>query len=240
MVRHLCELGAVGPRTVFAHGVFLTDDDLDVIAECGAMVATNPGSNLRLCDGTARLHELLARGIRVGVGSDNSTLMDDEDLFSEARVASRLVGRRNWRTPDRASARQVIEMLTTGGAAVAGFDGRIGRVVEGWCADLVALSLDGARGAYLDEDMPLLEAVVARSRGSDVRLTMVAGRVLYHEGRFPQLDIAQVQREAAEAARRARVPDDPVEVAVTEELKPHLARFYSELTRDTRFPDGLS
>ncbi|MFT3666723.1 amidohydrolase family protein [Piscinibacter sp.] len=240
MVRHLRGLGAVGPNTVFAHGVFLTDDDLDVIAECGARVATNPGSNLRLCDGTARVHEMMARGIRVGVGSDNSTLMDDEDLLSEARVASRLVGRRNWETPARASARQTIEMLTTGGAAIAGFDGRIGRLASGWCADLVALSLDTARGVYLDADMPLLEAVVARSRGSDVRLTMVAGQVLYRDGHFTRIDLARVRRDAAAAARRARLPDDAADIAITHELKPYLARFYSDLTRDTRFPDMLS
>lgn len=240
MVRHLDRLGAVHEGTTFAHGVFLTDDDLDVIAAKRAMVATNPGSNLRLCDGTARVHDLLARGIRVGVGSDNSTLADDEDLFSEARVASRLVGRRNWTTAPRASGTQVLRMLTEHGAAIAGFEGRIGRLEAGWEADLTCMALARTRGCYLDADMPLLEALVARARGSDVMLTMVGGRVLYRDGVFPHLDLAEVQADAGAAALAARGPRSPEDVEMTGLLKQRLGEFYASLCSGTRFPDVLS
>jgi 5-methylthioadenosine/S-adenosylhomocysteine deaminase len=166
--------------------------------------------------------------------------MDDEDLFSEARLASRLVGRRNWETPDRPTGRQVIEMLTESGAALAGFAGRIGRIEPGWFADLTAISLDATRGVYLDPDMSLVEALVARGRGADVRLTMVGGRVLYRDGEFPHLDIAEIREGAGTAAGRAHLPDNRAYVDLTSRLRPYLADFYRRLTADTRFPDVLS
>lgn len=239
-VRHLRDLGAIGPKTVIAHGVFLTDDDIAVLGEEGAMVATNPGSNLRLCDATARVPELLAAGVRVGVGSDNSSVMDDEDIFSEARVAKLMSGRKNWTSPPAPTARQTIEMLTTSGAAIAGFDGRIGRIEKGWFADMTAMSSKNTTGAYLDSDMPLIDALVARGRGSDVTLTMVAGKVLYHNGKLTELDIDKVRVAAGEAAKEARAPHDPRDVERTERLKPYIAKFYSELTTSTRFPDVIS
>jgi len=239
-MRHLQSLGAVGPHTVIAHGVFLTDDDIAVLAEEGAMVATNPGSNLRLCDATAPVPKLLAAGVRVGVGSDNSSVADDEDLFSEARVASLLGGRRNWASPNGPEARQVIEMLTTSGAAIAGFSGRVGRIEPGWFADLTAMSLANVRGAYLDPDTALLDALVARGRGADVALTMVAGKVLYRDGILTNLDLASVRADAAAAALAARVPADPADIDMTARLKPYLSAFYAQMTTTTRFPDVLS
>ncbi|MBB3165800.1 cytosine/adenosine deaminase-related metal-dependent hydrolase [Rhizobium laguerreae] len=239
-MRHLAALGAIGSKTVIAHGVFLTPDDIEILAQGNAMVATNPGSNLRLCDATAPVPALIASGVRVGVGSDNSSVMDDEDLFSEARVASMLTGRRNWTSPPKPTARQVIEMLTTSGAAIAGFDGRIGRLENGWFADLTAFSLAHTRGVYLDEDMPIIEALVARGRGADARLTMVAGKILYRDGVLTALDAGEVARRAAAAAKAARLPERPEDVQFTERLKPYLTAFYSRLTADTRVPDILS
>lgn len=239
-VRHLRSLGAVGPRTVFAHGVFLTDDDIAVLAEEGAMVATNPGSNLRLCDATARVPALVAAGVRVAVGSDNTTLMDDEDLFSEARLAGRLQGRRTWSSPDRTTGPQVLKMLTVDGAAAAGWPDAIGRIAPGWRADLTAMSLARTREPYLDREMPLVEAMVARGRGMDVRMTMVAGRILFRDGRFPHLDYAAIAEAAGSAAAAARLPAEPGDIALTEFLRPKLADFYASLTAGTRFPDELS
>ncbi|MDQ0323873.1 cytosine/adenosine deaminase-related metal-dependent hydrolase [Pararhizobium capsulatum DSM 1112] len=239
-MRHLASLGAIGPKTVIAHGVFLTDDDIAVLAEGHAMVATNPGSNLRLCDATAPVPKLIASGVRVGVGSDNSSVMDDEDLFSEARVASMLTGRRNWSSPPKPTARQVIEMLTTSGAAIAGFDGRIGRLEKGWLADMTAFSLGRTRGAYLDEDMPIVDALVARARGADACLTMVGGQVLYRDGVLVGADIDAAGRQAGTAAKTARLPTSPEDVTFTDQLRPHLTDFYSRLTAATEFPDILS
>ncbi|HSI40565.1 MAG TPA: amidohydrolase family protein [Xanthobacteraceae bacterium] len=239
-LRHLRRLGAIGPRTVIAHGVFLTDDDIAVLAEVGGSLATNPGSNIRLCDATARVAELAARGVRVGVGSDNSSVMDDEDLFCEARVAVRLAGRRNWTSAPSPTGRQMLAMLTENGAAIAGFAGQIGRIEPGWFADLTALSLDATRGVYLDPDMPLIEALAARGRGADVRLTMVEGRILYRDGVFPHLDVAAIGAAAAQAAARARRPDNDAYIDLTVRLRPYLAAFYGGLTAHTRFPDVLS
>jgi cytosine/adenosine deaminase-related metal-dependent hydrolase len=134
----------------------------------------------------------------------------------------------------------VLKMLTVDGAAAAGWADEIGRMAPGWRADLVAMSLGRVRTPYLDPDMPLAEALVARGRGADVTMTMVAGRVLFRDGRFPHLDHAAIAEAAGTAAAAARLPAEPGDVALTELLRPRLADFYARLTAATRFPDELS
>ena len=95
VMAHLQRLGALNARTVFAHGVYVEDRDLETIARHGAIIVRNPGSNLRVRNGVAPLASWLAHGVTVAIGTDNTALADDEDLLRELRLADLLA-----RTPD--------------------------------------------------------------------------------------------------------------------------------------------
>ena len=88
-ILHLRDLGVLGPRFSIAHGVWLTEPEIAVMAETGAAVSHNPGSNLRLRAGIAPLNAMLSAGVTVGLGMDGTTLNDDEDMFTEMRLALR-------------------------------------------------------------------------------------------------------------------------------------------------------
>jgi cytosine/adenosine deaminase-related metal-dependent hydrolase len=210
---------------VLAHGVHLSDADMVLAARRGVTLVTNPGSNRRLYNGTARLAAMLQKGLRVAIGSDNSAFNDDEDLLSELRLAGILARSPDWNAPPAPGAAELLAMATLAGAAAARFDGEIGRLAPGWRADLVAVSLARIRGAYLDPDMPLPDALVFRGRGHDVRLTMVDGRVCYRDGVFPHLDPDAIPTAAAETARAARRPRDPGDVESARRLQEHLQAF---------------
>ena len=93
---HLVRLGAINARAVIAHGVWVTDRDIDTIARADATVVHNPGCNLRLRNGIAPVARYLACGVRVAIGTDNASLTDDEDLLRELRLAALLARTPSW------------------------------------------------------------------------------------------------------------------------------------------------
>lgn len=203
-LRRLERLGVLGPLTSIAHGVWLSADDVSVAVAHAITLVRNPGSNLRLRAGIAPLAHYLARGMTVAIGTDNTSLADDEDLLKELRLAARLARSPHWDDPPPPTPAQLVAMATANGWRVMGRGNDAGLIAAGAPADLIAVSLDRVRGAYLDPDMPLLYALLARAEGRDVRLTMVDGTVLYRDGHFPHLDPAQIERGAREAAARSR------------------------------------
>src|SRR5262249_24339214 len=88
IVARLAERGVLGPGFVGAHAIWLTDDDIRMLADAGAAVAHNPGSNLRLGCGIAPVREMLDRGLAVGLGTDGSVCADNQNLFEALRIAS--------------------------------------------------------------------------------------------------------------------------------------------------------
>ncbi len=230
-LERLRRLGIVGPRTAVAHGVHLSDADMAILARGDATVVTNPGSNLRLGNGVARVTAMLERGVRVAVGTDNTALADDEDLLTEGRLAATLARGGTWAANPPPTPPQILAMLTMNGARAAQWADCVGRIEQGFKADLIALTVERIVTPYLDPDTKVLETIVARASGRDVRLTMVDGEILYRDGRFAHLDLDDIHRAARAAAQAARLSPDPHAVAMGTELRFRLARFYEELVR---------
>ena len=207
LLAHLEHLGALGPRTVMAHGVHLRAEDIEVIARTQTIVVHNPGSNLRLSNGTAPLARLLQAGVTVAIGTDNCALSDTEDLLGELRLADMLA--RRDPAIYRFDAARLLAMVTANGARAALVDDRVGRIAPGWEADLTAVDLARVTHPYLDPDMPLVDAFVQRAQGSSVVFTMVAGRIRYCRGEFPGQDPQAVAQAAAVTARRYSLSSEP-------------------------------
>ncbi|MFQ5804848.1 MAG: amidohydrolase family protein [Phycisphaerae bacterium] len=86
-VQFLADLGFLGPDVYLAHGVYLNDDEITLLASTGTGVSHNPSSNMRLGSGIAPIRKLLDRGVRVGLGVDGSGSNDGGNLLGEARQA---------------------------------------------------------------------------------------------------------------------------------------------------------
>jgi cytosine/adenosine deaminase-related metal-dependent hydrolase len=188
----------LGQRFVGAHGVWLEPDEIAAIARTGAALAHCPGSNLKLGSGLANVRAWLDAGIRCGLGSDGAACNNRLDTFHEMSLASGISRVRRSDAP--LSAREVLHLATRGGAQALGWDDAIGSLEPGKQADLVVIDGRGAHAAPDAEHDPYV-TIVEALRASDVRLTMVAGRVLYRDGAWSTLDPERVVADAHAEAR---------------------------------------
>jgi 5-methylthioadenosine/S-adenosylhomocysteine deaminase len=197
---YLDSLGLWDGRTVAAHGVWLEDADLAVLAKKHVGLSHNPESNMKLASGVAAVPKWLAAGIPAGLGTDGAASNNDLDMFEAMRVAA-LLHKLISDNPETLPARQVLELATRRGAEALGMADRIGSLEPGKQADVIAVSVTGARQTPMFDPISHLVYV---SRGADVRTTIVAGRVLMREGRVRTLDRDRVLRDARVVAETVR------------------------------------
>jgi 5-methylthioadenosine/S-adenosylhomocysteine deaminase len=191
---YLDRLGLLHERTVLAHGVWLDDDELALIAERGATVVTNPVSNMKLAVGRAFPYpRARAAGVAVGIGTDGAASNDSLDLLDDMKVLA-LLQKHSERDPAVLPAREVWDVAcgmlapSLGGTTVA----------EGRPADF--LLIDTALTEMTPG--PLVEALVYATSSSAVDTVVVDGRVLMRARRVEGED--EVRARAAEVAARVR------------------------------------
>jgi len=202
IVARLAEHGVLGPGFVGAHSVWLDDADLQMLADAGAAVAHNPGSNLRLGVGIAPVREMLDRGLAVGLGTDGSTCADNQNLFEALRIASVISTLRfPHETARWLDADAVWDLVTAGTARVMGQPGDLGALAPGRKADLVLLRTDSI---FLRPLSDPVKALVYAETGASVDTVLVDGRVVLERGRVTTVDEARIYARAQEAADRHR------------------------------------
>ena len=195
-IHWLDEVGLTGEDVVLAHCVHTDETEREVLAETGTHVTYCPSSNMKLASGIAPIPDYLDRGINVALGNDGPPCNNTLDPFTEMRQAS-LLQKVDALDPTSTPAETVFEMATINGAAAAGFE-RVGKLKEGWKADVVGLSTDLTRATPLHD---VLSHLVFAAHGEDVRFTMVDGEVLYENGELTVADADSIREEARHAAR---------------------------------------
>ncbi len=139
-VAHLAELGVFTRPTLVAHAVHLSDEELQLLATHQVHVSHNPGSNLKLASGIARVPEMLAAGITLSIGTDSAASNNNLDMFEEIRLAA-LIHKGVSHDPTVVSASQALAMGTTAGAASIWL-AEVGNLQAGHKADLIAINID--------------------------------------------------------------------------------------------------
>lgn len=224
-VLHLRELGLLSPRFSIAHGVWLSEAEIAVMAETGAAVSHNPGSNLRLRAGVAPLNEMLAAGVTVALGMDGTTINDDEDMFAELRLALRL-----HRTPTldgpAPTLAQVFAMATQGGAKLMRREERLGRLEPGYDADIVLVDLARVTWPWIAPEADPFTLVLLRAKAGDVDTVLVGGEVVLAQGRPTGFDATEAGAELAKKLSAEAFPEDAVAAAAL--LNPYIIKRYLE------------
>ena len=224
-VRHLHTLGCLGPDLTLGHGVWLTEEDVELVAETGTMICHNASSNLRLQSGIAPLNPLLQRDIGVALGLDEASINDDRDMLQEMRLVLNLhrVPGIQSRVP---TAAEVFQMATERGAQTTGFAAEIGTLEPGKAADMVVMNWTGIAFPYLDHDVPVVDTVVYRGRPASVEAVMVAGEVIYKDGHFTRIDRDAALRELAASLASPPDADEIRRRELARAVLPHVKRFY--------------
>lgn len=199
--RVLADLGLFDvDRVVAAHAVWLSDEDVELLARCGVAVAHCPGSNAKLASGTARLADLLAAGVAVGLGTDGPASNNDLDLWEEMRLAA-FFARQREHDPTVLPAADVLQLATAGGAAALGRDD-IGSLAPGRWADLVRLDLDDPGFVPVLDDRDLIAHAVWSASRAAVRDVWVGGRQVVADGVCTSVDVGEARRRVQAVAGR--------------------------------------
>lgn len=222
-LEHLHALGLLSPRLSFAHGVWLTEKEIDLLAESGAHLSHNPSSNLRLRAGIAPLNHMAAAGVSLALGMDGTTINDDDDFFSEMRLALRLHREPQLDAP-APTVRQIFGMATTGGARLLGASADLGRLAPGFAADVVLVDLARLSWPWIAPECDPLELVVGRARAGDVATVLIGGEIVFDEGRPTHFDEVATGTELAQ--RLAATPIPAAEAAMVEALLPRVIAHY--------------
>lgn len=179
-----------------AHGVWLDDADMEILARRGVSLAHCPVSNLKLGSGMADAAKMVRAGVNVCLGTDGACSNNSLDLFEEIKLAA-LLAKGESLDPTAMPAYEALKMATVNGARAQGRENEIGVIAEGFLADLIMID---ASAAHMRPIYDPVSAVVYSARGSDVKLTMVEGRVLYREGKLLTMDLGHAIREVEEYA----------------------------------------
>lgn len=197
-----CEdLGLFDCRAIAAHLVDITPEEARALAAANVCGCHNPSSNMKLASGAAPVSDLLASGVKMGLGSDGPASNNQMNMFAEMNRAALL--QKAFRSdPAAMPAQTVLDMATLGGAAIFG-DSGLGRLAPGSHADLIALDLD--RPNMLPLHNPVSQAVYAAS-GHETRLAMIGGEIVYRDGKFSRFDypalLAEIQKLRDFVAKR--------------------------------------
>ncbi|HEY9762124.1 MAG TPA: amidohydrolase family protein [Trichocoleus sp.] len=225
MVAHLHQLGVLSPRFSLAHGVWLTEEEIAILAETGASLSHNPSSNLRLRAGIAPLNALRAAGVTVGLGMDGTALGDDEDMFAEMRLAARLHRSPQMKDP-APSLIDSFQMATQGSAKLLLKENTLGQIAPGYKADLVLVKCDRITWPWLAPEADPLHVVLMRARAADVDTVLINGQIVLQAGQPTQFDLQAVGQAIAEQLNAASDRDQYR--ALAEAVRPHLKRWYAD------------
>ncbi len=185
----LLKAGVLSPRLSVAHGVYLTDSDVDLLVAHGVGLAYNPTSNMKLASGIARIPDYQARGLVVGVGTDSNLSNNNLDMFEEMRLGAMLqkMGRND---PSAMPVRLMLDMATIHAAKVLGLDKEVGSLEVGKQADVILLDLNHPHLWPMVSGIRsnIEEQIVYSANAGDVSHTIVAGKVLMEDGVVLTLD----------------------------------------------------
>jgi 5-methylthioadenosine/S-adenosylhomocysteine deaminase len=192
------DCGILFDRCIAAHCVWLSDAEIALMRETGTQISHNPSSNAKLGNGIARVPEMLAAGINVGLGHDAAECNNSRDLFEVMKFAS-LIHRASRVDPSLQQAPDVVRMATRNGSAALGHDA--GELTAGKKADVILVDLQNQMFTPLHPESKahLYSHLVFAANGSAVNTTIIDGQIVYRDRAFTTIDEPEVLHHANEA-----------------------------------------
>lgn len=174
-------------RTIAAHGVHLSDSDLEILRSKNVSILHNPSSNLKLSSGICDVSRLLDKGINVALGTDSASSNNKQSMLREIEVAA-LISK--LKSADNLKAFDVLKMATINGAKALGFEDKVGTVEEGKCADLIMINIDNINHIPNND---LIASICYSTYENDISYVFIDGELVYENGEYTYLDIEDIK-----------------------------------------------
>ncbi len=223
-IEYLDRTGVLGPRLNIVHSVWITRTEMDRLAAADAGVVLNVLSNMKLKSGVAPICDLRSAGVRLGLGCDNCSDSDVQNMFQSMKLFC-LLAAVSEPEPGPPLAHEALRHATLGNARTAGLNNLLGAVRPGFRADLVLIDLDDL--AYLPLNSAARQLVYTET-GRGIDTVIVDGRIVVSERKVKTIDMEALRREVA-ALMKHFAADYEAIVATRREALPHLLGLHRQV-----------
>ncbi len=182
------EVGLLSSKTLAAHCVHITDEDMDILKEREVSIVYNPSSNLKLGSGIIPLKRVLQKGINVALGTDGASSNNNLNMFEEMNLAA-LISKGVEMDPTLVDAYRALQMATVNGAKALRKEMEFGRIKPGMKADLTLINLDKL---HLYPMYNIVSNSIYSAQASDVETVIIDGKVVMKNREFTAIDREQV------------------------------------------------
>ena len=195
---YLKDLQAFDVPVVLAHGIYISDSDIEILKNIKGGISHNPISNCKLSSGICDVTKLRKNGINVGLGTDGIGSTTTLDMFEEMKTAAYLQ-KINTMDPTSIRAYDLLKMATIEGAKVLCLDDEIGTVEVGKKADLIIINKDKT---HLYPENDLCTNLVYSANGADVDTVIVDGKILMQNRKLVSINEKLVRKNVAKVVKR--------------------------------------
>lgn len=195
---YLNDLDVFDVPVVLAHGIYVSDSDIEILKKIKGGISHNPISNCKLSSGICDVVKLRKNGINIGLGTDGIGSTTTMDMFEEMKTAAYLQ-KVNTMEPSSISAYDILKMATIEGAKVLGMENEIGTLEPGKKADMIFIKTDKLHMCPAND---VCANLVYSSNGADVESVMIDGKVIMQNRKMLNLDEKQVMRQVKKIAKR--------------------------------------
>ena len=196
-VKYLNEIGRFDRPTIAAHCVHVDDEDMNILKEKEVSVAHNASSNLKLASGFDPVAKMEDLDINVTIGTDGSASNNNINMIEEIHLAS-LLAKGVSKNPKALDAYTSLKLATVNGAkAIRRID--LGKIAEGYTADIAIYDLDGIHMSPIND---LISSVVYSLQGSDCNTVIIDGKVVMEDRKILNINEEDLKREVRERADR--------------------------------------
>lgn len=187
----LNELGIFNNKTVAAHCVHLSNNDISILKEKNVSVVYNPESNMKLSSGIARIVDMFNSNVNVCIGTDGASSNNNLNMFEEMQTGALL--QKLWcKDPTVMDGYTMLKMATVNGAKALGIH-NLGMIKKGYIADLIMINLNKANMVPIHD---ICSNLVFSANGSEVEYVIVNGKVLIDKGQLIGIDEEKIIYES--------------------------------------------
>lgn len=195
---YLYDLQAFEVPVVLAHGIYISDSDIEILKNIKGGISHNPISNCKLSSGVCDVIKLRKNGINVGLGTDGIGSTTTLDMFEEMKTAAYLQ-KINTMDPTSIKAYDILKMATIEGAKVLQLEDEIGTVEVGKKADLIIINKNKT---HLYPENDLCTNLVYSANGADVDTVIVDGKILMQNRKLVSINEKLVRKNVAKVVKR--------------------------------------
>lgn len=196
-VQYLDSLGVMTENVIAAHCVWLTEKDIEIIANQGVGVAHNPECNMKISSGVAPIPELVAANAQVGLGTDGAASNNNLNMIEEMHVMS-LLHKLNTMNPTTLPAKKIVETSTIGSATVIGKEKEVGSLEVGKKADIIIIDNNEPNAVPIYD---VYSAIVYTILGNEVTDVIINGKIIMRDDVILTTDEQKIKEDARAMAK---------------------------------------